>query len=348
MSGGSFAMRRASVLCAGSMTPPPPAPRDRPRIEAATIGATAEAARLILQGRLVALPTETVYGLAGDAANDAAVAAIFAAKDRPQFNPLIVHVPGGAAADRLGILDARAVGLIRRFWPGPLTIVAPRRPRAPLSLLVSAGLDTVALRAPAHPVAQALLRFCGRPLAAPSANRSGRVSPTTAAHVAESLGGAVDLILDAGPCRIGLESTVVDLTGPAARLLRPGAITLEELEAELGSVEIPAEVGGADARPAAPGQLPSHYAPRLPLRLEATSVAADEALLAFGPTPPAGALVTLNLSPRGDLTEAAAHLFAHLHALDRSGARAIAAMPVPEHGLGRAINDRLRRAAAPR
>jgi L-threonylcarbamoyladenylate synthase len=330
------------------MTAPAPAPRDRPRIEPATIGATAEAARLILQGRLVALPTETVYGLAGDAGNDAAVAAIFAAKDRPQFNPLIVHVPGGAAADRLGILDARAVRLIRRFWPGPLTLVAPRRPRAPLSLLVSAGLDTVALRAPAHPVAQALLRFCGRPLAAPSANRSGRVSPTTAAHVAESLGGAVDLILDAGPCRIGLESTVVDLTGSAARLLRPGAVTLEELEAELGPVESPAEVGGADARPSSPGQLPSHYAPRLPLRLEATSVAADEALLAFGPEPPGGALVTLNLSPRGDLIEAAAHLFAHLHALDGSGARAIAAMPVPEQGLGRAINDRLRRAAAPR
>ena len=348
MSGGSFAMGGASVLCAGPMTAPAPAQRDRPRIEAATIGATAEAARLILQGRLVALPTETVYGLAGDAANDAAVAAIFAAKDRPEFNPLIVHVPGGAAADRLGILDARAVGLIRRFWPGPLTLVTHRRPRAPLSLLVSAGLDTVALRAPAHPVAQALLRFCGRPLAAPSANRSGRVSPTSAAHVAESLGGAVDLILDAGPCRIGLESTVVDLTGPAARLLRPGAVTLEDLEAELGPVESPAEVGGADARPSSPGQLPSHYAPRLPLRLEATSVAADEALLAFGPTPPGGALVTLNLSPRGDLTEAAAHLFAHLHALDRSGARAIAAMPVPEHGLGRAINDRLRRAAAPR
>jgi L-threonylcarbamoyladenylate synthase len=344
MSGGSFAMGLASMLCARPMAPPAPTPLDRPRTEPATIGATAEAARLILKGRLVALPTETVYGLAADAGNDAAVAAIFAAKDRPEFNPLIVHVPGGAAADRLGELDARAVALIQRFWPGPLTIVARRRPRARLSLLVSAGLDTVALRAPAHPVAQALLRFCGRPLAAPSANRSGRVSPTTAAHVAESLGGAVDLVLDGGPCRIGLESTVVDLSGPAARLLRPGAVTQEELEAELGSLEI----GGTDARPASPGQLPSHYAPRLPLRLDAMSVAADEALLAFGPTPHPGAMVTLNLSPRGDLAEAAAHLFAHLRALDRSGARAIAAMPVPERGLGRAINDRLRRAAGPR
>ena len=341
MSGGSFAMGLASMLCARPMAPLTPIP---PRIEPATIGAIAEAARLILQGRLVALPTETVYGLAADAGDDAAVAAIFAAKDRPEFNPLIVHVPGGAAADRLGVLDARAVGLIQRFWPGPLTIIAPRRPPARLSLLVSAGLDTVALRAPAHPVAQALLRFCGRPLAAPSANRSGRVSPTTAAHVVESLGGAVDLVLDGGPCRIGLESTVVDLTGPAARLLRPGAVTQEELEAELGSLEI----GGTDARPASPGQLPSHYAPRLPLRLDAMSVAADEALLAFGPAPPLGAMVTLNLSPRGDLAEAAAHLFAHLRALDRSGARAIAAMSVPERGLGRAINDRLRRAAGPR
>ncbi len=315
-----------------------------PRIEPATLGAVAEAARLIIEGRLVALPTETVYGLAADAGNDAAVAAIFAAKDRPKFNPLIVHVPGAAVADRLGRLDGRAARLAARFWPGPLTLVVPRRPRARLSLLVSAGLDTVALRVPAHPIAEALLRLCGRPLAAPSANRSGRVSPTTAAHVAESLGEAVALILDGGPCRVGVESTVVDLTGETPLLLRPGAVTLEQLEAELGAVES----GGGPARPTAPGQLPSHYAPARPLRLEATAVASDEALLAFGPNPPPGARATLNLSPAGDLTEAAAHLFAYLRELDRSGARAIAAMPIPDEGLGRAINDRLRRAAAPR
>jgi L-threonylcarbamoyladenylate synthase len=312
------------------------------RVEPATLGAVAEAARLIAAGRLVALPTETVYGLAADAGNDHAVAAIFAAKGRPRFNPLIVHVPGAAAADRLGRLDRRAARLIARFWPGPLTIVVPRRPKARLSLLVSAGLDSVALRAPAHPVAQALLRVSGRPLAAPSANRSGHISPTAALHVAEALGGAVELILDGGPCRVGIESTVVQLLGERARLLRPGAVTREQLEVELG----PVEIGGADARPASPGQLASHYAPDLPLRLNATEVGPDEALLAFGPAPLQGARITLNLSPAGDLTEAAAHLFAHLRALDRSGAAAIAAMPIPEEGLGAAINDRLRRAAA--
>ncbi|MCI0430138.1 MAG: threonylcarbamoyl-AMP synthase [Rhodospirillales bacterium] len=314
-----------------------------PRIKP-SLGAIAEAARLIRDGRLVALPTETVYGLAADAGNDRAVAAIFAAKARPQFNPLIVHVLDAAAADRLGRLDGRAFRLAERFWPGPLTLVAPRRPRARLSLLVSAGLETVALRVPAHPVARTLLSLCARPLAAPSANRSGQVSPTTAQHVAESLGGAVALILDGGRCPVGVESTVLELTGEAVRLLRPGGVTLEQLEAELGRVEIASD----RERPSAPGQLPSHYAPELPLRLGATAVAADEALLAFGANPPPGARATLNLSPQGDLTEAAAHLFAYLRELDRSGARAIAAMPIPETGLGRAINDRLRRAAAPR
>ncbi|HXV23046.1 MAG TPA: L-threonylcarbamoyladenylate synthase [Alphaproteobacteria bacterium] len=315
-----------------------------PCIEPARLGAIAKAACLIAAGRLVALPTETVYGLAGDAGNDRAIAAIFAVKNRPTFNPLIVHVPGPAAADRLGRMDGRAVRLAARFWPGPLTLVLPRRPNADLSLLVSAGLDSVALRAPAHSVAQTLLRLCGRPLAAPSANPSGRLSPTSAAHVAEALGGRVDLILDGGPCPVGIESTVLDLTGETARLLRPGAITLEQLKAELGRVE----TGGDEERPSAPGQLPTHYAPDLPLRLNARDVASDEALLAFGPSAPKGALVTLNLSPAGDLGEAAAHLFAYLRELDRSGARAIAAMPIPEQGLGRAINDRLRRASAPR
>ena len=256
-----------------------------PRIEPATLGAVAEAARLVVAGALVAIPTETVYGLAADAGNDAAIAAIFAAKHRPHFNPLIVHVPGAAAADRLGRLDLRAAGLIERFWPGPVTIVVPRRPRARLSLLASAGLDTVALRAPAHPVAQALLRLCGRPLAAPSANRSGRISPTSAQHVAASLGAAADLILDAGPSPVGIESTVLDLCGDRPRLLRPGAVTLEQLRAALGEVE----VVGDEARPSAPGQLASHYAPEHPLRLDATAVASDEALLAFGSAPLEGA-----------------------------------------------------------
>jgi L-threonylcarbamoyladenylate synthase len=334
-------MGGAPVLCGAPM--PCQTPHSS-RIEPATLGSIAQAARLISAGRLVAIPTETVYGLAADAGSEEAVAAIFAAKDRPQFNPLIVHVPGAAAADRLGRLDTRAARLMARFWPGPLSLVVPRRRGARLSLLVSAGLDSVALRAPAHPVAQALLRICGRPLAAPSANRSGRISPTTAQHVSESLGGGVDLIIDGGPCAVGLESTVVELLGERPRLLRPGAVTLEQLRAELGDVEIAA----SDARPTSPGQLASHYAPERPLRLDATDVAADEALLAFGPAPPEGAMAMLNLSPSGDLVEAAAHLFAYLRELDRSGARRIAAMPVPEAGLGRAINDRLRRAAAPR
>ena len=316
----------------------------RSLIRPATLADIAEGARILREGRLVAMPTETVYGLAADAGNDAAVARIFAAKNRPSFNPLIVHVPDTAAADRLGCLDARAVRLAKHFWPGALTIVVRRRRGARLSLLVSAGLDTVALRVPAHPVAQSLLRLCGIPLAAPSANRSGRVSPTAATHVQESLGSAVDLTLDGGPCPIGLESTVVELTRPVPRLLRAGGVPLELIEAELGRLE-----SAEDAtRPASPGQLPSHYAPELPLRLEATSVDADEALLAFGPNPPAGAHATLNLSVGGDLTEAASHLFDYLRNLDQSGARRIAAMPIPDHGLGRAINDRLRRAAAPR
>jgi L-threonylcarbamoyladenylate synthase len=322
----------------------PNAENPRSRIRPATLSNIADAAGLIRQGRLVAMPTETVYGLAADAGNEPTVAAIFAAKDRPSFNPLIVHVPDAATADRLGCLDTRAVRLAKQFWPGALTLVVRRRAHARLSQLVSAGLDTVAVRVPAHPIAQVLLSLCGRPLAAPSANRSGRISPTAAAHVEESLGSAVDLILDGGPCPIGLESTVVDLTGPVPRLLRAGGVPLEHIEAELGRLE-----SAEDAtRPASPGQLPSHYAPELPLRLDATSVAPDEALLAFGPGSPAGALATLNLSSAGDLTEAASHFFDYLRKLDQSGARRIAAMPIPEHGLGRAINDRLRRAAAPR
>ena len=310
-------------------------------------GAVRRAAAILRDGGLVAVPTETVYGLAADATNDTAVARIFQAKGRPRFNPLIVHVPGAETAARHVEFDARGEALAKAFWPGALTLVLPRRAGSAVSLLCSAGLDSLAVRAPDHPVAQSLLAQTGRPLAAPSANASGRISPTRAEHVAEELGSRVDLILDGGPCRVGLESTVVSLLQARPAILRPGGIPRERIEDVIGPVADAPEPGGEDA-PAAPGMLASHYAPALPLRLNATSVGPDEALLAFGPDPLAGAAETLNLSPRGDLTEAAANLFACLRALDRPGLRAIAAMPVPEIGLGRAINDRLRRAAAPR
>lgn len=303
----------------------------------------AKAGEALRRGELVGLPTETVYGLAGDATNDRAVAGIFAAKGRPQFNPLIVHVASVEAARRLVAFDQRAEALAARFWPGPLTLVLPRRPDCGISLLCSAGLDSLAVRLPAHPVARAVIAAAGRPLAAPSANPSGRLSPTRAAHVAQSLGGKLALVIDGGAATVGLESTVVDLTGPATVLLRQGGLSEEELSAVVG----PLEHATADSPVKSPGMLASHYAPRLPLRLDASDVAADEALLAFGPTVPAGAHTALNLSPSGDLVEAASHLFDYLHRLEASGARAIAAMPVPARGLGRAINDRLRRAAVP-
>jgi len=292
-------------------------------------------------GRLVAFPTETVYGLGADATVDRAVAAIFAAKQRPSFNPLIVHVAGTAMAEALARFDERARRLARRFWPGPLTLVLPRTAACPVSLLASAGLPTLAVRVPRHPVAARLLSRFDRPIAAPSANPSGRLSPTTAAHVAAALGNAVELILDGGPTEIGLESTIVDLSGLKPVLLRPGGLAEEEIAAVIGPLAAP-ELGHA---PKAPGMLASHYAPRLALRLRARTVAADEALLAFGPEAPLGARTTLNLSAAGDLVEAATNLFAFLHRLDESGASTIAVMPVPERGLGRAINDRLRRAA---
>ena len=311
--------------------------------------ATAEtierAAGLLRAGRLVGMPTETVYGLAGDATDERAVARIFAAKSRPRFNPLIVHVPGLAEAEAIAVFDERAREAARRFWPGPLTLVLRRREASGVALLACAGLDTVAVRAPAHPVAQALLRETGRPLAAPSANRSGRASPTAAEHVAAELGRRAALILDGGPCAIGLESTVLDLSLPLPALLRPGGVTVEELSAVLGSIATPE----ADpAAPRSPGQLASHYAPRLKLRLDAVDAEPNEALLAFGPRPPPGFAETLNLSRRGDLAEAAANLFAMLRRLDRAEFTGIAVTPIPERGLGLAINDRLRRAAAPR
>ena len=313
------------------------------KIRPATPEAIADAARLLREGRLVAFPTETVYGLGGDALQERAVAAIFAAKGRPRFNPLIVHVPGLAEAEAFVRFDARARRAAERFWPGPLSLVLPRRPESGLSLLASAGLDTVAIRVPAHPVAQKLLRAAGRPIAAPSANRSGRLSPTEAAPVAQELGERAALILDDGRTPVGLESTVLDLSGERPALLRPGGVPLEALESVLGPVSLAAR--GARR---SPGMLDSHYAPDLPLRLEAIAARPGEALLAFGPEAPPGFAAVENLSPAGDLAEAAANLFAMLRRLDRPEFAGIAAMPIPETGLGRAINDRLRRAAAPR
>jgi L-threonylcarbamoyladenylate synthase len=305
-----------------------------------------EAARLIREGELVAFPTETVYGLGGDATNERAVAKIFEAKGRPQFNPLISHVLDAGGARRLVLWNEPADKLAARFWPGPLTLVLPRAKGSPIALLATAGLDTAAIRAPAHPMAQALIRAAGRPIAAPSANRSGAVSPTRAEHVAESLGGRVKLILDGGPCEVGLESTVLDLTTAMPTLLRPGGATREAIEAVIGPVALSDAIPSGDTARKSPGQLDSHYAPSRPVRLNATSVAGDEALLAFGPRPPAGARQLLNLSPEGSLTEAAANLFAHLRALDQPANTRIAVMPIPQTGLGLAINDRLRRAAA--
>ena len=315
------------------------------RIVPASPQAIRRAVELLRAGKLVAFPTETVYGLGGDATSDRAVAAIFAAKGRPRFNPLIIHVPDLAAAEAIAELDAGARDVAQHFWPGPLTLVLRPRESSGVSLLACAGLDTVALRVPSHPVAQALLREIGLPLAAPSANRSGRVSPTTAEHVAVELGGRVALILDGGACQVGLESTVLDMSGDRPALLRPGGVTWEQLKEVLGAIEAPAS---NPATPRSPGQLASHYAPRLPLRINANGARPGEALLAFGPGEVSGFAEVLNLSPTGDLAEAAANLFAMLRRLDRPDFTGIAAMPIPERGLGRAINDRLRRAAAPR
>ena len=302
----------------------------------ATPDAIAHGAALLRGGDLVAFPTETVYGLGADATSAAAVQALFAAKGRPADNPLIVHVADTVAARREALFDDRAERLAAQFWPGPVTLVLPRRDDSRLASQVSAGLDTVALRVPDHPVASVLLRQAGRPIAAPSANPSGRLSPTTAAHVANGLGGRVALVLDGGPCPVGLESTVVGLAGEAL-LLRPGGLTRAVIEAEIGPLATP----GGDVLEA-PGMMASHYAPTLPLRLDAGQPRAGEALLGFGSCGEA----TLNLSPAGDLDEAAANLYAMLHALDRAEFSAIAVTPIPNDGAGAAINDRLRRGAA--
>jgi len=298
------------------------------------------AAALIAQGQLVAMPTETVYGLAGDARSGTAVARIFEAKGRPSFNPLIVHLPDVVAARDFVVWDDAADRLAQAFWPGPLTLVLPLREGAGLSPLVTAGQPSVALRVPAHPIARALLRACGAPLAAPSANPSGRISPTRAEHVRSGLEGRIAAILDAGACGVGVESTIVGLTG-APTLLRPGGLPVEAIEAALGA---PLARPGAGGAITAPGQLASHYAPSAAMRLNADAPAPGEVLLGFG----GAADARLNLSVAGDLVEAAANLFDYLHRLDASGARAIAVSPIPDTGLGRAINDRLHRAAAPR
>jgi len=305
--------------------------------------AVATAGRCLAQGGLVAFPTETVYGLGADARNGEAVARLYAAKGRPSFNPLIAHVADVEAAHGLARFDAAAEALAAAFWPGPLTLVLPKRPDSGVSDLALAGLDSAAVRVPAHPVARALLTAFKGPVVAPSANRSGHVSPTSAAHVLTDLRGRIDMLLDAGPCPVGVESTIVACLDEPT-LLRPGGLPREAIERVLGRA---LAVGAfAEDAPLAPGMLSSHYAPKARLRLDAEAAGPDEALLAFGPAPAAG--VTLNLSPRGDLIEAAANLFSHLRALDASGAKRIAVMKVPHEGLGEAINDRLARAAAPK
>jgi L-threonylcarbamoyladenylate synthase len=318
------------------------------RVVPATPEAIADAARFLRQGGLVAFPTETVYGLGADATNDLAVAAVFSTKGRPTFNPLIMHVPGLAVAERFGRFDARAKALVQAFWPGPLTLVVPRAADCPVSHLATAGLQSIALRCPAHPVALQLIADARAPIAAPSANRSGHVSPTTAAHVEADLGPLLDVILDGGPCEVGLESTIVDATGDVVTILRPGAVTAADLEAVIGvPVRQDIEAKRAADKPSAPGQLESHYAPRAAVRMNANAPRIGEALLSFGPIGPTHG-PHRSLSTRGDLLEAAANLFAALRDLDALGVGSIAVMPIPDVGLGLAINDRLRRAAAPR
>lgn len=301
------------------------------------------AAKLLIDGGLVAFPTETVYGLGGDATSDGAVAAIFEAKGRPKFNPLIVHFPDIEAARVHVNFNPLAEKLAAAFWPGPLTLILPRRTNSPLSLLVSAGLDTVAVRVPSHGVAHDLLVTVNRPVAAPSANRSGDISPTQASHVCDSLAHLIDAVIDGGPCQIGIESTVVAFDGERAVLLRPGGLTREELEQVIGPINRAPDDSETIA-PRSPGMLERHYAPATPLRLDAVDVRKGEVLLGFGNDVPDG---VLNLSKTGNVCEAAANLFAMLRQLDRRGAEGIAVMAIPETGLGVAINDRLRRAATP-
>ena len=308
-------------------------------------------ARTLAEGGLVAFPTETVYGLGADATNAFAIARLYQAKGRPAFNPLISHVSDLASAGAIGRFDATALALAEAFWPGPLTLVLPRAADCAVAELATAGLETIAIRIPSHEVARAILHALARPVVAPSANLSGHVSPTTAAHVKADLDGRIDLIVDGGPVAVGVESTIVGCF-EQPMLLRPGGLAREEIERVLGRAlaQPPADTMSDSPQPLAPGMLASHYAPRTRVRLDATSIEAGEALLAFGVPAPAAdsAAAVMNLSPRGDLNEAAANLFGYLRALDATRARAIAVMPVPEEGLGEAINDRLRRAAVGR
>jgi len=313
--------------------------------------AAAEAAGCLKNGGLVAFPTETVYGLGADATQPEAIARLYQAKGRPSFNPLIAHVSDLAAAERIARFNVTARRLAEAFWPGPLTLVLPKTADCAVADLATAGLDTVAVRMPAHAVAREILRELGRPIVAPSANRSGHVSPTTAAHVATDLSGRIDLIVDGGPVSVGVESTIIGCF-ETPLLLRPGGLPRTAIEQVLGHAvgRPPEEPETHSGQPLAPGMLASHYAPRTQVRLNAHRLEPGEALLAFGPDPIPGneaAAATLNLSARGDLTEAAANLFSHLRALDIANARAIAVMPVPHEELGEAINDRLRRAAVP-
>lgn len=317
-------------------------------IESASPGTIARAGEILRAGELVAFPTETVYGLGADATSDVAVARVFEAKGRPSFNPLIVHVPDTHAAAKIAGFNETAQKLADAFWPGPLSLVLPRKDTSGVSLLASAGLDTVAVRVPAQRTAQAVLAAAGVPVAAPSANASGKISPTRAEHVLESLGERIPLIIDDGPCPVGLESTVVDCTGDIPVILRPGGIAVERIEEIVGETTVSSSdaTDAADA-PVSPGMLESHYAPAAAMRLNAVSVDKDENLLSFGRHALSGMRNEQNLSPAGDLREAAANLFAMMRLLD-GGADTIAVMPIPDHGLGLAINDRLRRAAAPR
>ena len=322
-----------------------------PPVLKATNETIRRAAESLRAGRLVVFPTETVYGLGGDATNGDAVAAIFAAKKRPSFNPLISHFSDMENAMIHGYFGELAIRLASAFWPGPLTLVVPKAKNSNIAQLTTAGLKTVAIRVPAHPVAQALLKEVGLPLAAPSANVSGRISPTRAEHVAGLSGDFVDMVLDGGPCDIGLESTIVFCTEGAVTLLRPGGISPDDLEEALGQkIALSSQIEDTDT-PQSPGQLKSHYAPNNPLRLNVRQVLPGEGLLAFGKEMPVSsdkAAFTLNLSPTGNLHEAAANLFDHLLQLDARNISGIAVLPIPEAGLGIAINDRLRRAAAPR
>jgi L-threonylcarbamoyladenylate synthase len=317
------------------------------RLMVANLAASAAAAQVLADGGLVAFPTETVYGLGADAGNGAAVARLYEAKGRPAFNPLIAHVPDIAAARQLAHFDAAAERLAEMFWPGPLTLVLPKVRGCPVAELATAGLDTIAVRVPAHTVARELLATFGRPVVAPSANRSGRLSPTTAQHVLADVGGRIDLIIDGGATSVGLESTIVACLGEPV-MLRPGGLSRSDIEHALGR-QLAERAEQDPMAPMAPGQLVSHYAPHARLRLDAQRVASGEALLAFGAPLAAAdrAAHMLNLSPRGDLIEAAANLFAHLRALDAANPSMIAVMPIPLTGLGEAINDRLKRAAAP-